>query len=137
MKNNRPKVWVGVIVIKDNKVLVWKRKSSHWNGTWSFPGWHLEYSESWEECARRETFEETWISIKNLSLWIVTNDIYKENNKHYVTIVMVSDFDKWELTLMEPDKFEKWAWFNWDNLPQPLFLSTENLYKSGFNPFKK
>lgn len=37
MENNRPKVGVGVAIIKDGKVLLGKRKNAHGEGTWSFP----------------------------------------------------------------------------------------------------
>jgi len=37
---------------------------------------------------------------------------------------------------MEPEKCEKWEWFKWDKLPQPLFLPVKNAIKQGFNPFK-
>jgi 8-oxo-dGTP diphosphatase len=37
---DRPKVGVGVCIVKDNKVLLGKRKNSHGDGTWAFPGGH-------------------------------------------------------------------------------------------------
>ncbi len=135
MTDSRPGVGIGVCVIKDGKVLLGKRKSSHGEGDWSFPGGHLEFRESWEECASRETFEETGIKIKNLRFGAVTNDIFEKENKHYITIFIVADHDSGEVKVMEPDKCEKWEWFEWGNLPQPIFLPTRNLIKQNFSPF--
>jgi len=134
MENNRPKVGVGVAVIKEGKVLLGKRKNAHGEGTWSFPGGHLEYKESWEECAFRETLEETGLAIKNIRFGTVLNDIFHEEQKHYITIIMLSDYDSGKLELMEPDKCEKWEWFTWDKLPDALFVSIENLLKENYNP---
>jgi 8-oxo-dGTP diphosphatase len=133
--SDRPKVGVGVIVIKDGKVLFGKRKNAHGEGSWSYPGGHLEYGESWEECARREVKEETGIEIKNIRFGTVTNDIFKNEQKHYITICMLADYSSGELKIMEPEKCEKWDWFEWDKLPQPLFLPTINQLKANFNPF--
>ena len=135
MTDSRPGVGIGVCVIKDGKVLLGKRKSSHGEGDWSFPGGHLEFRESWEECASRETFEETGLRIKNLRFGAVTNDIFEKENKHYITIFIVADHDSGEVKVMEPDKCEKWEWFEWGNLPQPIFLPTRNLIKQNFSPF--
>jgi len=52
--DKRPLIGVAVIVIKENRVLLGKRKNSHGSGTWAFPGGHLEFNESIEDCARRE-----------------------------------------------------------------------------------
>lgn len=41
--NKSPKVGIGVIVRKDNQILLGKRKNSHGDGCWAFPGGHLEY----------------------------------------------------------------------------------------------
>lgn len=127
------KVWVWVIIVKENTVLLWKRKNSHWDNTWCFPGWHLDFKESWVNCAIRETLEETNISIENITHIATTNDIFEKENKHYVTIYMKSDYKSGEVTLMEPDKCEWWNWFEINNLPTPLFLPIQNLLKEKRN----
>ncbi len=41
----RPKVGVGVMILKDGKVLLAKRKGSHGNGEFAFPGGHMDFYE--------------------------------------------------------------------------------------------
>lgn len=132
--SERPKVGVGVIVIKDGKVLLGKRKNAHGQGAWSFPGGHLEFNESWEDCASRETMEEAVITIKNIRFGTATNDIFQAEGKHYITIFMLSDYDSGEVRVMESEKCEKWEWFLWSQLPQPLFFPIQNLLKKSFDP---
>ena len=72
----RPKVGVGVIIVKEGKILLGERKNAHGEGTWCPPSGHLELGESYEECAKRETFEETGLQIKNLQFITATNDIF-------------------------------------------------------------
>ena len=50
---NRPKVGISVVLKYKNKVLVGKRKGSHGDGTWAFPGGHLEYGETIDVCGKR------------------------------------------------------------------------------------
>ncbi len=132
-----PKVGIGVCVVKDRKVLLGKRKNSHGDGTWSFPGGHLEYGESWEECAAREVMEETGVSITNIQFATATNDIFEKESKHYITIFMIADYKSGEVQNMEPEKCERWEWFEWnpDTFPSPLFVPLQNLVKSGCVPF--
>jgi len=136
MEENRPKVGVGVAIIREDKILLGKRKNAHGEGTWSFPGGHLEYSESWEACAERETLEETGLTIKNIRFGTVTNDIFVLEKQHYITIIMLSDYVSGEAKLMEPDKCAQWEWFTWDNLPNDLFVSIQNLLKNDYNPLQ-
>jgi len=133
-KNSKPEIGVGVIVLQNNQVLLGKRKNAHGDGDWSFPGGHLELFESWEECARRETFEETGILIKNVQFATATNDLFLDDKKHFVTLMMVCEYASGSVKVMEPDKCEKWEWFDWFHLPGPLFLPIRNLKRSGFNP---
>jgi 8-oxo-dGTP diphosphatase len=131
-----PKVGVGVIVIKDGKVLLGKRKNAHGEGSWSFAGGHLDFGESIEECAVREVLEETGLKIKNIRMGPFTNDVFKQENKHYITLFVIADYESGTVKVMESDKCERWEWFEWDNLPRPLFLPIENLLKQKYNPFR-
>ena len=131
----RPKVGLGAIVVKDRKVLLGKRKNAYGSGSWCFPGGHLEFNESWEYCAARETMEEAGINIKNIRFATVTNDISEKEHKHYITLFMLADYDSGEVRIMEPEKCEEWGWFAWDALPQPLFFPIQDLLKTRYNPF--
>jgi 8-oxo-dGTP diphosphatase len=134
--DNHPKVGIGVIVIKDNKVLLGKRKNTHGEGSWCFPGGHLELNEKIEDCAIREVKEEVGIEIKNLRMGIFTNDIFKKEKKHYITLFVIADYSFGTAKVMELEKCERWDWFEWNKLPKPLFLPIKNLLKQKFNPFK-
>lgn len=123
----RPGVGVAVIVIKNGQVLLGKRKGSHGPGTWNFPGGKLDFYETLEDCAQREAREEAGIEIKVKKFLTITNDMFKTEGKHYVTIFMISDYLSGDVKVMEPEKCTKWNWFNWDNLPHPLFLPIKNL----------
>ena len=46
------RVGVGVLVLKDGKALLGKRKNAHGEGQYCWPGGHLEYMESICECGR-------------------------------------------------------------------------------------
>ncbi len=130
----RPKVGVGVWIIKEGKVLLGRRKNAHGEGSWCPPGGHLEWHESIEDCARRETAEECGIEIANIRSATFTNDIFLSEDKHYITICAVADFIAGEPQVLEPDRMEEWGWFGWDEMPRPLFLPAENLLKQGFRP---
>jgi 8-oxo-dGTP diphosphatase len=132
--DRRPLVGVAVIVVKDNRVLLGKRKNAHGHGSWAFPGGHLEFGESIEDCAAREVFEETGIRIKNLRHGPHTNDFFKTEGKHYVTLFVIADHDIGEPTVKEPRKCERWEWSEWPPALQPQFLPITNLLKQNFKP---
>ncbi|NNF99359.1 MAG: NUDIX domain-containing protein [Desulfobacteraceae bacterium] len=132
---NRPRIGVAMIIRKQDRVLLGKRKNAHGDGTWAFPGGHLEYGESIEACARREVMEECGIEIQNLSFGPFTNDIFEVENKHYITLFVLAEVASGEPTVKEPDKCDAWEWVDWETMPQPLFLPIRNLKKQAFHPF--
>jgi len=130
---NNPRIGVGILVIRDEKVLLGKRKTSHGNGTWAPPGGHLEFGESPQECAARELMEETGMTAARYFVGPYTNDLFEQDNKHYITLYMIADGAQGNPGLMEPDKCFEWGWFSFDELPEPQFLCFTNLLANGFS----
>lgn len=123
------RVGVGVILIRDNKILLGERMGSHGANTWSPPGGHLEFGENIETCAIRETEEETGLIISSVEKLAFTNDFFEKEEKHYVTLFVTASDITGEPHVTEPDKCKQWQWFELNALPQPLFLPLQNLLK--------
>lgn len=132
MEHPNVRVGIGVFLIKDGKFLIQKRQGSHGEGTWSLPGGHLEFGESFEDTARREVKEETDLSIKNVRFAAVTNDVFADENKHYTTVWVLSEWESGELKNMEPNKCTEQRWITFEELPDPLFLPWKQLLTSEF-----
>ena len=128
-------VGLGVIVLKDGRVLMGKRINAHGEGHWSFPGGHLEYQESPEEGVIREVMEETGLTVTNIQPGPFTNDIFEAEGKHYVTLFMIAEHQSGEPEVKELDKCKRWEWRDWHDMPQPLFLPIVNLLRQGYSPF--
>lgn len=127
MAPEAPKVRVGVgaFILKSPKedpenprFLIGKRKNAHGAGTWALPGGHLEFGETPEECAIRESQEETGLDVTNVRFLTATNDIMASENKHYITMLMtcIRIDDHAEAAVLEPDKCEGWEWMEWKDL---------------------
>jgi 8-oxo-dGTP diphosphatase len=138
MEINRPKVGIALYVKKQEKILLGKRIGKHAPNTWAAPGGHLEFGESWEECALRELYEEVGdtVKVENIKFFGLTNDIFSPE-KHYITISLSCDYISGEVINTEPEKIERWDWFTWDNLPQPLMLPIQHLVEQNISPFDK
>ncbi len=134
-KNKYPKVGVGVMVMKNGKVLLGKRKGSHGEGEYGWPGGHIEYMESFAECATREVKEETGIEIDNIHFLRLLN-LKDYAPKHYIDVGLLADWKSGEPQTMEPDRCEGWIWYDLNNLPSPLFgvvATYIEAYKTGRN----
>lgn len=126
------KVGVGLYILNDKRqLLLGLRKSVHGQGTWCPPGGAMEFGESNAAAATREAKEETGLEIEEAAVKLagVTNDFFRETNKHYITLHLVTSYHKGEIKVMEPDKFVEWRWFDFDKLPENLFLPAANFLK--------
>jgi 8-oxo-dGTP diphosphatase len=126
------RIGIGVFVFKNGKFLMGRRRNAHGDGTWSIPGGHLEFGETFEDTAKREVLEETGLAIKNVRFGAVTNDYFRDEGKHYVTVWVLSDWESGKEHITEPDKYVDMEWRDFDTLPEPLFLPWQQLLSSQF-----
>jgi len=137
----KPGVGVGVMILRDNKVLLGKRHSDpnkadsklHGESSWTMPGGKLEFKEELEDATCREAFEETGIRIhkEKLEIISVTNDIVED--AHFVTIGFLCQGFEGEPHVMEPDEITEWRWFALNNLPSPIFFPSKKIIKNFLN----
>lgn len=116
---NSPKVGAGVVILRDGKTLLAKRKGSHGSGMWGTMGGHVEFGETPMEAAKREALEELGIEIGNLQFVSCLNLI--REGKHYLDCSFTAELISGEPTIKEPDKIEEIGWYPVDALPSPLF----------------
>ena len=129
-------VGIGVMILKDGKVLLGKRhedpeKASsalRGAGTWTMPGGKLHFGETFEEGAKRETKEETGIKLNKVDVICMNNDVVED--AHFVTIGLFSDDFKGEPKVMEPDTITEWKWFSLDDLPKPLYFPSAKVLEN-------
>jgi 8-oxo-dGTP diphosphatase len=120
MSGDRPRVGVGVMVLKNGHLLLGRRKGSHGAGEYAYPGGHLEHLESFDQCAKREVKEETGLEIGPIRFLRLLNTT-EYAPKHYIDVAFVADWVSGEPQVLEPDKIDGWAWYPLDALPSPLF----------------
>lgn len=113
-----PKVGVGVILRKENKILLLLRKNTHGSGLWSLPGGHMELGEEFLDTCKREVLEETGVSIDGIKHIAFINHIFNEEKLHYVTLFFEAIWDQSQnIQNMEPDKSECFRWFTIEEIP--------------------
>lgn len=119
-------IGVNVILIRDNKILLGPRRNSIQAGTWGAPGGHLEAGETPIACAIRETKEETDLDLINVKLLICVPGLFKDIDTPYQSYFVLGTSQAGDPKVVEPHKCEKWQWFDFDNLPKPLFDPIQN-----------
>ena len=133
--DQKPQVGTAMIITRDDKVLLMKRKGPHGKGTWSTPGGHLDFGETLEGCAAREAKEEVGLDVFDVRFRTVTNDVFEGEGRHYITIWM-DGRSTGEPYLASDREADEIGWYAWDALPGPLFLPLENLVKKNSYPPK-
>ena len=118
-----PYVGVGCIVVCDGKLLLVRNQ----RGFWSTPGGHLDFGESPDVCAARETLEETGVSVSNIEFVAITNDVLRDAGKHYLTVWMRGDAEGVCAEIGDTAEINQLGWFSPDELPSPLHLYFQNL----------
>jgi ADP-ribose pyrophosphatase YjhB (NUDIX family) len=86
----RPHVGIGVLLVRNEKLLLVKRKYAPDAGMWSIPGGHLELGEKVKHAAKRECEEETGLKVRVTKLAGIIDKVMKDEKGkiefHYVLI---------------------------------------------------
>ena len=86
----RPHIGVGILLVRDNHLLLVKRKYDPDAGYWSIPGGHLDLGEKVKVAAEREAFEETGFKVRVSKLaGLIDKIMYDDVGKieyHYVLL---------------------------------------------------
>jgi 8-oxo-dGTP diphosphatase len=134
MAEHETKVGVSTLVSNGDRVLLVRRAHTHGDGTWGPPSGHFNFGESIEDCSQRETKEETGVDIDTIKFRAITNDLFTQEQKHYITIWVDAHYVSGTPHVDAPEEESEVGWFTWDALPQPLFLPLQHLLEGQTYP---
>ncbi len=125
---------VAVLIWRGDEVLLVKRAHSHGAGTWAPPGGHIEFDETFAECAVREVREEVGIEIGEPRFLCISRDVFAEAGRSYVTIWVQADYVSGEAKSKATRELSEIGWFRWNELPEPRFLALRHLLEGDCFP---
>ena len=115
MRYKTPKLTVDGIIIKNNEILLIKRKNPPYKNKWALPGGFVEYGEKTEEAVLREIFEETGLKTDVDKLLGVYSDPNRDPRGHNISIVYILKNCKGKL--ISGDDASDAKFFNINQLP--------------------
>lgn len=120
----RPKVATAVLVFREGKILLGRRKGDAKASGFGTPGGHIEHLEGLFESAQREIAEEAAIEVENLEMIGLVN-VREFAPLHHFVVILRADWKSGEPVNCEPDRCEGWSWFDLEKLPSPMTPATE------------
>ena len=132
--NHQPIGTAIIVVNKDNQILLGKRKNAFRAGLYGLPGGRIEIGEKLQSGATRELKEETDLNSKKIEYLCTVKEWQKNENQDFIHFIFLCNDWSGKPKLLEPDKCEKWEWFDLENLPDnilPGHLAGINALKNG------
>ena len=119
MSYKNPKITVDGAILKENNVLLIKRKNDPFKGKWALPGGFVEYGEKVEDAVIREVYEETGLKTKIKKIVGIYSDPNRDPRGHIITIVYLLEILDGELK--GNDDAVEAKFFNFQELPELSF----------------
>jgi len=91
-----PRIAVGAVVFKENRILLIERKNPPGKGLWAIPGGRVRLEETLQMAAEREIMEETGIVIRAkdpvYAFDVIEPDARGRIRFHYVIVDLLADY---------------------------------------------
>jgi len=115
-----PGVGTGLAILRDGKLLLYRRTRPPEAGHWNIVGGKVDHMEHSMDAARREAEEESGLSIGRLEFLTVTEQIFDTDRHHWISVIYKTSDTAGEARVMEPEKLPEFGWFVLEELPEPL-----------------
>ncbi|ACM26720.1 NUDIX domain-containing protein [Rhizobium rhizogenes] len=120
-----PGLGTGLAILRDRKLLLYKRLKAPEAGFWSIVGGKVDHMEPAAKAAIREAEEESGLSIGNIDYLCATEVINDTDRQHWISLIYLTKDFSGEASLVAPDKLSDFGWFGRNELPQPLSAFAE------------
>ena len=129
----KPSIAVDGVLIKEDKILLIRRKNEPFKGKWALPGGFVEYGETVEEAVLREFEEEVGLKARIKKLLGVYSKPDRDPRGHVISIVFLLDA---EGEAKAGDDAADARFFPLDNLP-PLAFDHEEIIRDAIHAMKR
>ncbi|MDP4552476.1 NUDIX hydrolase [Alkalihalobacillus macyae] len=135
---HRPLILVGavtLIVNSKNEVLLQLRNER--SKRWGLPGGLMEPGESTEETAKRETFEETGLTVENMTLFkLYSGESFftkADNGDQFYSVTTAYDVKEYSGSIkLNPDESLSCDFFSYNELPENMVGSHRRMINDYF-----
>lgn len=115
-----PGVGTGLAILRDGKLLLYRRTRAPEAQHWSIVGGKVDLGESSEAAARREAEEESGLKIGAVEFLLHSEQFEAIDGQHWVSMIYRTSDISGNPRVMEPEKLPEFGWFALDDLPAPL-----------------
>lgn len=128
MNTRRVPCGVGIVLIKDGRLLLMERQGSHGAGHWAVPGGWIDWGETPLQTAVREAEEELGVYVDPSSIKKIGFTYGEHPEKDLCSVSLTLAIEAWEgePTICEPHKCSDMQWvLPWDLHKYTLFNHLE------------
>jgi ADP-ribose pyrophosphatase YjhB (NUDIX family) len=122
-----PKVAAGVLVIRDDSILLVRRVNEPYRGLWTLPAGFVNGGEDPAEAAQRECLEETGLSVRVTSVYDIVSGREHPRGADFV-IIYLAEVASGEMAAA--DDADAVDWFDKQHLPPLAFRATQKVLQS-------
>ena len=115
-----PGLGTGLAILRDGKILLYRRLKAPEAGFWSIVGGKVDHMEPAAAASIREAEEESGLSIGRIEYLCTEEVIVEADRQHWISLIYVCKDFSGEPRLTEPDKLSDFGWFGRNELPAQL-----------------